>query len=919
MSFLDVLFAIIIRPLELLFEFVFSLANAVSGSPSVSLIIMSIAINFLVLPLYRRADVIQQQTREKENSLRPMADHIKKYFKGDERVMLLQTYYRQENYSPLSSLKSLTSLLLQIPFFIAAYRFLSHLPMLGGVKLGPVNDLMAPDALLTVGGITINVLPVIMTVINIISSEIYAKGQPFKSKIVMYVTALVFLVLLYNSPSGLVFYWTLNNLFSLIKNIFYKLKHSGLILEILFAVCGMAGIASIFVFYDKLGKLKFGFLMILFVIMVFPLAFRFLPLKKKEEGDIRPLTKGDKILYLCGSVLLCLITGLLIPSSVVSSSPGDFMFVARLENPNQYVWYTFFVSAGVFIIWLGIFYLLASDKGKKIFAYAVTVLSGIAVTDYLFFGTGFGTLSAELEYDDGVSYARETILINLAVVGVVTVALLLAVRFLPTVTRFIVMAAAIAALGMGMVNVFKTHAEYRDYCGRVKTSDAPVITLSKNGKNVVVFMLDRAIGCLVPYIFQENPKLAKQFDGFVYYPNTISFGGHTNFGAPALFGGYEYTPEEMNKRSNELLKDKHNEALLVMPRLFSENGFHTTVIDPPYVNYSELRELSIYDQYKDINAYLANGVMNPYTDEILIQTNSVRDRNFFFYSLFKVAPVILQQSLYDGGRYRSLNVKYYSEEDMSFHYPQTRQNMSKSTGIRPQFMNAYTVLDGLSGITSITDSDMNCFLSIDNDTAHSPNLLQSPDFVPQEHVDNTTYDMIHSIKVWDDEPLRMLKYNQVADYQVNMAAYVRLGKWFDYLRENEVWDNTRIIIVADHGFNLEHLDSLVNKDLGIDAEYTNPVLMVKDFDCSGFTVSYDFMTNADVPALATANVIDNPVNPFTGKAINDDAKDLGPMHILFSEDWKVSENNGTAFLPGSWYSVHDDIFERSNWEYLGEY
>ena len=36
--------------------------------------------------------------------------------------------------------------------------------------------------------------------------------------------ALFFLVFLYTSPSGLVFYWTLNNLFSLVKTIFYKLS-----------------------------------------------------------------------------------------------------------------------------------------------------------------------------------------------------------------------------------------------------------------------------------------------------------------------------------------------------------------------------------------------------------------------------------------------------------------------------------------------------------------------------------------------------------------------------------------------------------------------------------------------------------------------------------------------------------------------
>lgn len=50
--------------------------------------------------------------------------------------------------------------------------------------------------------------------------------------------ALFFLVFLYTSPSGLVFYWTLNNLFSLVKTIFYKLKHPGKVLAVLASIAG---------------------------------------------------------------------------------------------------------------------------------------------------------------------------------------------------------------------------------------------------------------------------------------------------------------------------------------------------------------------------------------------------------------------------------------------------------------------------------------------------------------------------------------------------------------------------------------------------------------------------------------------------------------------------------------------------------
>ena len=132
MPFFDAVFTILIKPLELLFEVIFALSNRIVPSPAVNLIIMSLAINFIVLPLYRRADILQQEARDTEAKLRPMADHIRKSFKGDEKTMMLQTYYSQMHYNPLSSMKSIISLLLQIPFFIAAYQFLSHLDLLAG-------------------------------------------------------------------------------------------------------------------------------------------------------------------------------------------------------------------------------------------------------------------------------------------------------------------------------------------------------------------------------------------------------------------------------------------------------------------------------------------------------------------------------------------------------------------------------------------------------------------------------------------------------------------------------------------------------------------------------------------------------------------------------------------------------------------
>ena len=217
MSFPSMLYSFFLTPIQMIFELIYSLAYRSMGSdPGLAIIALSLAMNLLVLPLYRRADAMQEEERVLEAKLHDGVAHIKKTFHGDERTMILQTYYRQNNYSPLYVLRSAVSLLLEIPFFIAAYRFLSELSLLQGVSFGPISDLGKPAGLLSFGDVSINILPVIMTVINLISTYIFTKGYPLKTKIQLYGMAVFFLVFLYDSPAGLVFYWTLNNLFSLV-------------------------------------------------------------------------------------------------------------------------------------------------------------------------------------------------------------------------------------------------------------------------------------------------------------------------------------------------------------------------------------------------------------------------------------------------------------------------------------------------------------------------------------------------------------------------------------------------------------------------------------------------------------------------------------------------------------------------------
>ena len=97
MTVIDILHKLILGPIELLFDVIFSLSMQAKGSPVLSIVVLSIAINILVLPLYKKADALQREEQEISKRLKPRIDQIKEAFTGDERFMMLQTFYRQNN------------------------------------------------------------------------------------------------------------------------------------------------------------------------------------------------------------------------------------------------------------------------------------------------------------------------------------------------------------------------------------------------------------------------------------------------------------------------------------------------------------------------------------------------------------------------------------------------------------------------------------------------------------------------------------------------------------------------------------------------------------------------------------------------------------------------------------------------------
>lgn len=344
-----------------------------------------------------------------------------------------------------------------------------------------------------------------------------------------------------------------------------------------------------------------------------------------------------------------------------------------------------------------------------------------------------------------------------------------------------------------------------------------------------------------------------------------------------------------------------------MPVLFSENGYQVTVCDPPYAGYQWIPDLSIYDDYPQIQAYITEGQFGDGTDKLFSYEDLLR--NFFCFGIVKTMPLVTQGILYDGGLY-----------NMSTEDAQVATGVSTAEGIYPAFMQSYNVVDNLDSMTRILETDEGTFLMLANSMTHDVAMLQAPDYTPERLVDNTAYDQANTSRFTvDGKTLKVDNEVQMAHYHANISMFLRLGEWFDTLRQLGVYDNTRIILVSDHGRNLYCMDELINtngQQESVECYY--PLLMVKDFDAEGFTTSDAFMTNADVPTLATQGLIENPANPFTGKPINADEKTAHDQIILADGTWDTNVNNGNTFLPGRWASVHDNLWDMDNWTFYNE-
>jgi YidC/Oxa1 family membrane protein insertase len=177
-------------------------------SYALAIIIMTIIIRSLLWPLQNAAT----KSMRRMSKLSPIMNELREKYKDDPQRMNQETMklYKEYGVNPFGGC---LPMVVQIPIFFGFYGMLDKAIELRNSSFLWVHDLSQPDTVFHLGGIPINILPLVMAATQLWQMSITPKtGDPAQQRMFLFMP-LIFLFICYNYASGLALYWTVQNLF----------------------------------------------------------------------------------------------------------------------------------------------------------------------------------------------------------------------------------------------------------------------------------------------------------------------------------------------------------------------------------------------------------------------------------------------------------------------------------------------------------------------------------------------------------------------------------------------------------------------------------------------------------------------------------------------------------------------------------
>lgn len=178
-----------------------------------TIIVMTICIKVLFWPLTAKST---QSQKAMQKAQKPLQEIREKYRDNPQKLQSeMMKLYKEYKINPIAGC---LPLLIQMPIFIALFYMLRSASELRFAEFLWIKDLSQADTVAEIAGIPINVLPIIMGVTMFLQMQMAPtqSTEAIQQKIFKFLP-FIFFIICYNFSAGLVLYWTVQNLLTILQ------------------------------------------------------------------------------------------------------------------------------------------------------------------------------------------------------------------------------------------------------------------------------------------------------------------------------------------------------------------------------------------------------------------------------------------------------------------------------------------------------------------------------------------------------------------------------------------------------------------------------------------------------------------------------------------------------------------------------
>jgi hypothetical protein len=387
-------------------------------------------------------------------------------------------------------------------------------------------------------------------------------------------------------------------------------------------------------------------------------------------------------------------------------------------------------------------------------------------------------------------------------------------------------------------------------------------TFSKK-KNVIIILVDTFQASIFQEILSGYPGYADFFDGFTFYRNSVGGFPFTQPSVPLILTG---TPYDNSVPFLTFIKDKYTNHSI--PKVLKNNNFISEVY--PMISNSVYLDKDIVDNLMQKN------LLSSYK-KVLTELATIFDL-----TLFRYTPQPIKNFVYNNQKWRLRSIA---------------SNYSRTGGVAiSSKINRDVILTQRMLKEGSVDYEDNVFKFFHFNGVHSP-LTLNENLKPEAMSENRL------------------------NYKRQSIAILKLLKSFlDKLKALQIYDNSLIFIVGDHGFGPIGINNPENNEVISDPNFYQrdlfqgaalPLMLVKPFNSKGKLITSKVpVATSDIPKTIFSELgIDNK---FQGESILKLSESAVRERFFHLYSWKWLNKN--EYLPDmTEYKIQGDSWLGDSW------